>query len=232
MKKRMMVSVVGLSVLLSGCGFLIGLFGKGTRVDLPGENPIGLQGKAIDVSATSTGRPELMSNRAAIALQKALDPTTFDDATGISAKLGEYGLSVSNFTAWGVCLKFTGSAVLTSTITPVPTTITLSDVSAELNLKDAAVPNGINFTLKTEPANASVALTNAAGTNNYSFDANKLQFCARVEGATLVQIISVLESGGANTVSGVLKYSLDGTSTLTNSTLKLTFGVGNSYIIL
>jgi hypothetical protein len=232
MKKRMMVSVLGLSVLLSGCGFLIGLFGKGTRVDLPGENPIGLQGKAIDVSASSIGRPELMSNRAAVALQKAIDPTTFDDATGISTELSKYGLSVSNFTAWGVCLKFTGSAVLTSTVTPIPATITLSDVSAELNLKDAAVPNGINFTLKTEPANASVALTNAAGTNNYSFDANKLQFCARVEGATLVQIINVLESGGANTVSGVLKYSLDGTSTLTNSTLKLIFGVGNSYIIL
>ena len=232
MKKRMMVSVLGLSVLLSGCGFLIGLFGKGTRVDLPGENPIGLQGKAIDVSATSVGRPELMSSRAAVALQKALDPATFNDATGISAELGKYGLSISNFTAWGVCLKFTGSAVLTTTVTPVPATITLGDVSAELNLKDAAVPNGINFTLKTEPANASVALTNAAGTNNYSFDTNKLQFCARVEGATLLQIISVLESGGANTVSGVLKYSLDGTSTLTNSTLKLTFGVGNSYIIL
>jgi hypothetical protein len=232
MKKRMMVSVLGLSVLLSGCGFLIGLFGKGTRVDLPGENPIGLQGKAIDVSASSIGRPELMSNRAAVALQKAIDPTTFDDATGISTELSKYGLSVSNFTAWGVCLKFTGSAVLTSTVTPIPATITLSDVSAELNLKDAAVPNGINFTLKTEPANASVALTNAAGTNNYSFDANKLQFCARVEGATLVQIINVLESGGANTVSGLLKYSLDGTSTLTNSILKLNFGVGNSYIIL
>ena len=232
MKKIFMVAMLGLSVILSGCGLLIGIFGRGTRIDLPGEDPIGLQGKAIDVGLSGAGRPEPMSSRVAVSLSKAIDPATFADATGISAKLGEYGLSVSNFTAWGACLKFTGTAVLTTTITPIPATITLGDVSAELNLKDAAVPNGINFTLKTDPANTSVPLNNTAGTNTYSFDADKLHFCARVEGATLVQIIGVLEGGGTNTISGTLKYSLDGVSALTSGSLKLTFGVGNSYIIL
>jgi hypothetical protein len=127
-------------------------------------------------------------------------------------------------------MKFTGTAELTTTVTPIPAAITLSDVSVELSMKDAAVPLGLSFIMKTAPANAAVTLGNQAGTTKYTFDANSLQLCFQLEGAKIAQLVSILESGGANTASGKLKYSLDGVSGLTNSTLKLTFGTGSSYI--
>ncbi len=116
MKKFLMVSALGLSVVLASCS----LFLKGTKVDLPISNPIGLDGKSIDVGVSGAGRPELMSNRAAVALQKEFTPETFGDAKGISDELGKYGITVSSLSAWGACLKFSGTAVLTTTTTPIP----------------------------------------------------------------------------------------------------------------
>jgi hypothetical protein len=229
MKKFLMVSALGLSVVLASCS----LFLKGTKVDLPGNNPVGLNGSSLDVGVSGASRPELMSNRAAVVLQKAITPATFGDATGISSELNKYGITVSSLSAWGACIKFSGTAVLKNNTAPIPAVITLSDVSADLNLSDPAVPAGVSFTLKTNPANASVALNNQTGTNNYTFAANQLELCAKIEGANLVQLIGILEGGGTNTVSGVLKYSLDGVGGLTiGSSLTLIFADGTSYIIL
>jgi hypothetical protein len=229
MKKYFLISILGLSVILSSCGWFV----KGTRVDLPGDNPVGLNGKSIDVTASGAGRPELMSNRVAKAFSSAItDSTPFKDTPNIASTLNTYGISVSGLTAWGACIKFSGTAVLKNNSTAVPTTITLSDVSAELVLKDATTL-GVAFTLKTDPTNASVTLNNTASTNNYTFDANKLELCVKLEGATIGQIVSILEQGGDNTSSGTLKYSLDGISGLTaGSTLTLTVATGNSYLIL
>ncbi len=229
MKKYLLISALGLSVILSSCGWIL----KGTKIDLPGENPVGLNGKSIDVGSSGAGRPELMSNRVAKAFNAAITDATFEDTPNISTELNKYGISVGGLTAWGACLKFSGTAVLKNNTAAVPTAITLSDVSAELTLKDPVQTAGLAFTLKTDPANASVTLNNTASTNNYSFDPTKLVLCARLETASLTQLVTILESGGTNTVSGTLKYSLDGISGLTiGSTLTLTFGTGNSYIIL
>ncbi len=226
MKKYLLISALGLSVILSSC-FLI----KGLRVEVPGENPVGLNGKSIDVGSSGVGRPELMSNRVAKAFNAAITDATFEDTPNISTEFNKYGISVGGLTAWGACVKFSGSATLKNNTAAVPAAITLSDVSAELTLKDA-INAGISFTLKTDPANASVTLNNTTA-NNYSFDPSKLVLCARLETASLTQLVGILESGGTNTVSGTLKYSLDGISGLSaGSTLTLTFGAGSSYIIL
>jgi hypothetical protein len=226
-KKYLLASTLGLSVILSSCGWIF----KGTKVDLPGENPVGLNGKSIDLGANGAGRPELMSNRVAKAFTAAITDGTFEDTPNISTELNKYGISVSGLTAWGACLKFSGTAILKNNTAAVPAAITLSDVSAELTLKDA-VNAGISFTLKTDPANASVILNNTTA-NNYTFDINKLELCARLETASLVQLVSILESGGLNTANGTLKYSLDGISGLSvGSSLTLTIGIGKSYIIL
>jgi hypothetical protein len=227
-KKYLLISALGLSVILSSCGFFL----KGTKVELPGENPVGLNGKSIDVGSSGAGRPELMSNRVAKAFNAAITDATFEDTPNISTELNKYGISVGGLTAWGACIKFSGSAVLKNNTAAVPAAITLSDVSAELTLKDPVQTAGLAFTLKTDPATASVTLNNTSA-NNYTFDPSKLLLCARLETASLSQLVSILESGGTNTVSGTLKYSLDGISGLTpGSTLTLTFGVGSSYIIL
>ncbi len=226
MKKYLLISALGLSVILSSC-FLI----KGLRVDVPGDNPVGLNGKSFDVGSSGAGRPELMSSRVAKTFSAVITDTSFGDTPNISTELNKYGISVGGLTAWGTCVKFSGGAVLKNNTAAVPAAITLSDVSAELTLKDAANA-GISFTLKTDPANASVTLNNTTA-NNYSFDPAKLVLCARLETASLTQLVGILESGGTNTVSGTLKYSLDGIAGLTpGSTLTLTFGVGSSYIIL
>jgi hypothetical protein len=227
LKKYLLVSALGLSVILSSCGWLL----KGTKIDLPGDNPVGLNGKTIDVGSSGAGRPELMSNRVAKAFNAAITDATFADTPNISTELNKYGISVGGLTAWGACLKFSGTAVLKNNTAAVPAAITLSDVSAELTLKDA-VTAGISFTLKTDPATASLTLNNTSA-NNYSFDPNKLVLCARLETASLTQLVTILEAGGTNTTSGTLKYSLDGISGLSaGSTLTLTFGIGSSYIIL
>lgn len=228
MKKYLLVSALGLSVILSSCGWLL----KGTKIDLPGENPVGLNGKSIDVGSSGAGRPELMSSRVAKAFNAAITDAPFEDTPNISTELNKYGISVGGLTAWGACLKFSGSAVLKNNTAAVPAAITLSDVSAELVLKDPVQTAGITFTLKTDPATASVTLNNTS-TNNYSFDPSKLVLCAKLQTASLTQLVGILESGGTNTVSGTLKYSLDGIGGLTpGSTLTLTFGAGSSYIIL
>jgi hypothetical protein len=227
LKKILMVSMLSLAAILASCSLLL----KGTKVDLPGDNPVGLNKSSLDVGVSGAGRPELMSNRVSVALQKAITPATFEDTPNISTELNKYGISVGGLTAWGACIKFSGSAVLKNNTGAVPTAITLSDVSAELTLNDP-VTAGLAFTLKTDPTNASVTLNNTSG-NNYTFDPSKLVLCARLETASLTQLINILESGGTNTVSGTLKYSLDGISGLTTgSTLTLTFGIGYSWIIL
>jgi hypothetical protein len=227
-KKYLLISALGLSVILSSCGFFL----KGTKIDLPGENPVGLNGKSIDVGSSGAGRPELMSSRVAKAFNAAITDAPFEDTPNISTELNKYGINVGGLTAWGACLKFSGSATLKNNTAAVPAAITLSDVSTELVLKDPVQTAGIAFTLKTDPANASVTLNNTTA-NNYTFDPSKLVLCARLETASLNQLVSILESGGTNTVSGTLKYSLDGIAGLTpGSTLTLTFGVGSSYIIL
>jgi hypothetical protein len=225
LKKILMVSTLGLSVILASCGLFP------VRIDLPGDNPVGLNGKSFDVGVSGAGRPELMStSRTPVALEKPITGDPFPDTPGITLKLNENGFSVGNIREYGACMKFTGTAELTTTVTPIPAAITLSDVSVELSMKDAAVPLGLSFIMKTAPATAAVTLGNQAGTNKYTFDANSLQLCFQLEGAKIAQLVSILESGGANTASGKLKYSLDGVSGLTNSTLKLTFGTGSSYI--
>ena len=229
MKKYLLISALGLSVILSSCGWLL----KGTKIDLPGENPVGLNGKTIDVGSSGAGRPELMSNRVAKAFNATIADAPFEDTPNISTELNKYGIRVDSLTAWGACIKFSGSALLKNNTAAVPGAITLSDVSAELTLKDAVQTAGIAFTLKTDPATASVTLNNTANTNSYTFDTSKLMLCARLETASLTQLVSILESGGTNTASGTLKYSLDGISGLSaGSTLTLTFGAGSSYIIL
>lgn len=228
MKKYLLISALGLSVILSSCGFIL----KGTKIDLPGENPVGLNGKSIDVGSSGAGRPEPMSNRVGKAFNAAITNAPFEDTPSISFELNKYGISVGGLTAWGACVQFSGSAVLKNNIGVVPSAITLSDVSAELTLKDPVQTTGLAFILKTVPATASVTLNNTTA-NNYTFDPSKLVLCAKLETASLTQLVSILESGGTNSVSGTLKYSLDGISGLTpGSTLTLTFGAGSSYIIL
>ncbi len=229
MKKYVLIYALGLSVILSSCGWLL----KGTKIDLPGDNPVGLNGKTIDVGSSGAGRPELMSSRVTKAFNAAITDATFADTPNISTELNKYGINVGGLTAWGACLQFSGSAILKNNSAAVPATITLSDASAELTLKDAVQTAGIAFTLKTNPATASVTLNNTASTNNYTFDPKKLVLCARLETASLTQLVTILEAGGTNTTSGTLKYSLDGISGLSaGSTLTLTFGIGSSYIIL
>jgi hypothetical protein len=224
MKKHLLISALGLLVILSSCGLFP------FRVDLPGDNPVGLNGKSIDVTPNDAGRPELMSSRTPVALEKTFSSDPFADLPSITDKLKEYGFSLNNIRIYGACIKFTGTALLTTTITPIPAAITLSNVSAELSIKDAAVPLGLSFIMKTDPATAAVTLNNQAGTNNYTFDANGLQLCVQLEGAKIAQLVGILESGGPNTTSGKLKYSLDGASSLTNGTLTLTIGRGNSFM--
>lgn len=229
MKKYLLMSALGLSVILSSCALIL----KGTKIDLPGENPVGLNGKSIDVVSGNVGRPEPMSNRTPVAFSAVITDATFADATGISSELSKYGITVGSLSAWGACVKFSGTAVLKNNNASVPAAITLSDVSAELTLKDVAVPAGVLFTLKTDPITASVTLTNQVGTNNYSFAADKLELCAKIEGANKDQLIGIIGSGGINTVSGLLKYSLDGVSNLTKgSSLTVEIISGKSYIIL
>jgi hypothetical protein len=224
MKKILMVSALGLSVVLASCGLFP------IRIDLPGDNPIGLIQRSVDIGVGGAGRPELMSSRTPVALEKDISSDPFADIPSITAKLTENGFSLNNVRAYGACIKFTGTAMLTTTITPIPAAITLSNVSAELSLKDAAVPLGLSFIMKTDPATAAVTLNNQAGTNNYTFDANGLQLCVQLEGAKITQLVGILESGGPNTTFGKLKYSLDGVNSLTNGTLRLTFGSGSSFI--
>jgi hypothetical protein len=225
LKKILMVSALGLSVILASCGLFP------VRVDLPGNNPIGLIQKSVDIGVGGAGRPELMStSRTPVALEKDISSDPFEDTPSITAKLKENGFSINNIREYGACIQFTGTAVLTTTIIPIPAAITLSNVSAELSLKDAAVPLGLSFILKTAPANAAVTLNNQVGTNNYTFDANSLQLCVQLEGAKIAQLVGILESGGANTTSGKLKYTLDGVGSLTNGKLTLTFGTGGAYI--
>jgi hypothetical protein len=228
LKKYLLMSALGLSVILSSCALLL----KGTKIDLPGNNPVGLNGKSIDVVSDSVGRPEPMSNRIAKAFTATITDAPFEDTPNISTELNKYGISVSGLTAWGACVKFSGSAVLKNNSGAVPSAITLSDVAAELTLKDAANA-GISFTLKTDPATASVTLNNTPSTNNYTFDPSKLVLCVKLETASLTQLVSILESGGTNTASGTLKYSLDGISGLTpGSSLTMIVETGNSFIIL
>jgi hypothetical protein len=224
MKKILLISALGLSVILSSCGWFL----KGTRVDLPGNDPFGLNGKTFDLGTSAVGRPEPMSSRVIVTSTKPISSIFEDGTSSISSELSKYGLSVGGLTAWGACLKFAGTAVLTTTDLTIPTTLTLSDVSAELTLKDAAA--NVSLVFKTDPATASFALTNTAGTNNYIFAAKNLQLCTELKGTSLEQLVGILESGGTNTLSGLLKYTFD-TGSLTNGSMRFVVESTPSYII-
>jgi hypothetical protein len=222
------------AVALSSCLGLV----KGTPVDT-GADPFGLARSHVDVGLTHTGTIQTSgaSTRVApapVTKSVPLPSASFNDITDFNTYAAKLSSTVKDLTSWTPCYGFKSATVKSFTVgTTLPSKITLSSVSAVINIQDGVSPQ-VSVTLKTDPATATIELTKDAGAGaTYTVSATNNKLCVVIPGSELVALNTIISSGGKNTVTGNLTYTVNQDQTIGGTpTLDLEFDAGSSTLIL
>lgn len=189
MLKRLSVAALGLA-FLAGCGLL-------PPVTL--NNPVGLNGKQVAVELDQ--EPTLMGARLVTA-NGMTGATGGGTVQAIFADVGSVGTNPTTFD-----LDLPLAPEVTITADTQPDTVTLSDITFDLSLSDAA-HDPVTVSL---PYSGTVTLTRQAdGTYLAATDTSAAwAFAGSLPPATVLSAVDVITQGGENTASATIHFTAD-----------------------
>jgi hypothetical protein len=177
------------------------------------DDPIGLKGKTVTVS---------LLDRGAARLQAATQTTsgTFDDITGIPS-----GVQLKEW-FFGVDLTTPSADAVVNGAADCPTSVTINIDSLTVNIKDASNAAGVSAPVDFGPR--SITLTETATDCIYTVTAAPVKVRALITGSAFVNLVTIITSGGVNTVTASLTTT---TTPAIGGTIILQFGSGTGFVI-